>query len=113
MEAYNANILLNFDTIKNILLAQIKNSPDSDVEINATMMKFYFPVESLGKGLFAHSPEDDLTMEDNPWVEDVKEFIKQNCTMNPTFRINCSDLSNVRYTIQVSELLNALENMKG
>lgn len=110
MQPYESNILLNYDKIHKILLDQINNSKETDVEIGFNTVKFYFPIPGMPNGMFAHAPEDDVV--DESWIKDLRDFVKDTCTLNTGTMINTKDLGNIRYTLPAITLIEKIEQLK-
>ena len=110
MESYTIGLLANYDKIHGILEAQLKNHPETDVEITSSTLKFFFPIDGMPKGMVAHAPEDDVR--DEAWIKDLRDFVRNTCQLNGLMT-NAKDLGNIRYTLPVRVVLEKLDVLKG
>ena len=110
MESYTIGLLANYDRIHGILEAQLKNHPETDVEITSSTLKFFFPIDGMPKGMVAHAPEDDVR--DEVWIKDLRDFVRNTCQLNGLMT-NAKDLGNIRYTLPVRVVLEKLDIFKG
>ena len=110
MESYTIGLLANYDKIHGILEAQLKNHPETDVEITSSTLKFFFPIDGMPKGMVAHAPEDDVR--DEAWIKDLRDFVRNTCQLNGLMT-NAKDLGNIRYTLPVRVVLEKLDVFKG
>ena len=92
------------------LEAQLKNHPETDMEITSSTLKFFFPIDGMPKGMVAHAPEDDILNE--PWIKDLRDFVRNTCQLNGLMT-NAKDLGNIRYTLPVRVVLEKLDVFKG
>lgn len=110
MQPYASDILLHYDEIMGILKERLAESECTDAEISLNLIKFYFPIEGFGQGMFAHAPEDDV--KDKPWINSVRTFVRETFILSTDMMVNSNDLINVKYTVKVSELAQKIENLK-
>ena len=110
MKDYELNLLANYNIIHKALEVQYKNHPQTDIEIGFNTIKFYFPIDGMPTGMCAHAPDDDL--KDLPWIKDLRDFVRDTCTISDNYMVNAKDLGNVKYTLPVIVVLEKLDGLK-